>query len=329
MAARAPGQPRACSSPLTWSVLLALAAYFGGVRATRALQAVWLVGLSVSTLLIVGCALPRWRRPALVGLLLVVALDLWLAGADLAPRTPPPAEAYAQPRDSTMFVQARLGSDRFLSVASEDYELKEAPDYREWLADLPEPALTALLVTAKRNEILTPNLNLLYQLDDLDGYDGGLLPPARYLDLASLLVPRERLRTDGALISRMESLPPRRLMDLFNLRLVLTDRARDLEVDGVEYDRAVLVTLRPGERLTVERVPGRAYTALGLIGALVGASPPDGATSARLELSDAQGGVHHVALRAGRELGLAVRSGGQPGPGWAHRAPAAWLGRRR
>jgi hypothetical protein len=305
--------------------LLVLATYFGGVRATRALQAAWLVGLGASTLLIVGCALPRWRRPALIGLLLVVALDLWLAGADLAPRTPPPAEAYAQPRDSTMFMQARLGSDRFLSVASEEYELKEAPDYREWLADLPEPALTALLVAAKRNEILTPNVNLLYQLDDLDGYDGGLLPPARYLDLASLLVPREQLRPDGALISRLESLPSRRLMDLFNLRLVLTDRARDIEVDGVEYDRAVLVTLRPGERLKVERVPGRAYTTLGLIGALVGASPPDGATSAHLELSDAQGGMHSVALRAGHELGLAVRPAASSIPaGLTEVQPIGW-----
>src|SRR6185295_19241350 len=153
-----------------------------------------------------------------------------------------PVDAYAQPRDSTLFVQSRLGSDRFLSIASEEYELKEAPDYREWLADLPEPALTALLVAAKRNETLTPNLNLLYQIDDLHGYDGGLLPPARYLNLAGLLIPPGRVRADGALISRMESLPTRRLMDLFNLRLVLTDRARDLEQDGVPYDRAVLVT---------------------------------------------------------------------------------------
>ena len=106
---------------------------------TRALQAAWLVGLSceyAADRRLRAAALATAR--ALVGLVLVVALDLWLAGVRTWRRgrhhrsRPTPNRATAR-----MFVQARLGSGRFLSFASEDYELKEAPDYREWLADCP------------------------------------------------------------------------------------------------------------------------------------------------------------------------------------------------
>jgi hypothetical protein len=164
--------------------------------------------------------------------------------------------------------------------------------------------LSGFLVAAKRNEILTPNINLLYRIDDVDGYDGGLLPLRSFLRLASLLVPSERLRSDGALITRMESLPDTRLMDLLNLRIVLAGRSADVEDEGVEYDRAILKILRPGERLQLRRVPSRAYTAVGLLSSLEGQTPEDGALVARLEVSPSDGPVVAMPLIAGRDTAL-------------------------
>jgi hypothetical protein len=279
-------------------VLVWVALYFSGARATRELQLVW-IGLGLAGVALLA-ALRRLssRRPALGVLTALVAGELLAAGGDLAPRFPVPIEAYAQPRDSTMFVQARVGRERMLSIASESYELKETPDYREWFQRLPERSLEAFLVASKRNEVLTPNLNLLYGLPSPDGYDGGLLPPRRWLELASLLVPKDRLRPDGVLISRLESLPQRPLLDLFAVRAVLTNRARDDQEEGVEYDRAVLVPLEPGRRLTLERVPHRAYTSLGLISWLEGPLRAPGTVVGRVVVTDPAGADRSVPLRA-------------------------------
>lgn len=287
----------------TLLVLLAAAllVYLAGTRVARWLQFAWLALLVLGLGLAVACGRPgRARRWGLAALLAVVALELWLAGADLEPRRPVPVEAYAQPRDSTLFIQSRLEGGRFLSIASEDYELKESPDYRVWLRSLPEQSVSSFLVAAKRNEVLSPNLNLLYRLDGVDGYDGGLLPLRRYLQLASLFVPAERLRADGVLISRLESLPSRRLMDLLNLRIVLAGRSKDHLADGVQYDRSILRVLPPGERLELWRVPGPAYSHVGLISSLDGPTPADGTEAARLELARPDGAKVEVPLLVGR-----------------------------
>jgi hypothetical protein len=279
----------------------ALLVYLAGTRVARWLQLVWLSLLVLSLVLAAACSRPgRARRWGLPALLALVALELWAAGGDLEPRRPVPAEAYAQPRDSTLFIQSGLGGGRFLSIASEEYELKESPDYRVWLGGLGEQTVSSFLVAVKRNEVLAPNLNLLYRLDSLDGYDGGLLPTQRYLQLASLLVPAERLRADGVFISRLESLPSRRLMDLLNLRIVLAGRSKDHQVGGVEFDRSILRALRPGERLELERVPGRAYSHVGLISSLDGVAPADGTEVARLELAREDGTNVEVPLLVGR-----------------------------
>ena len=292
-------------------VLLWGLVYLGGVRATRQLQAVWLLVGLATLALAAGIRVARLRAVAVVGLLALLGAELWAAGGDLPPRRPVPTEVYAQPRDSTLYLQSRLGADRFLSIASEAYELKESPDYREWLADLPEQALLDFLVAAKRNEILTPNLHLLYGIDSLDGYDGGLLPLGRFLRLSGALIPPERVRPDGVLISRLDSLPARPLMDLLNLRIVLDGRSRDHERDGVQYDRSVLVELGPGETRSIERVPARAYDAVGLIAAYDGPPLPEGSQVGYLTVVGQDGQEAARPLRLGRETGPTG-----PEPGW-------------
>lgn len=297
-------------STLALLSLAGLATYLGGVRAERSLQLAWAVLGLAGLALAAGCARPRSRRLTLPVLLIAAGLELWAAGRDLPPRMPVPIDAYAQVRDSTLFIQARLGGARVLSIASEDYELKESPDYREWFSGLPSEALTAFLVAAKRNEILSPNVNLLYRIDDVDGYDGGLLPLQRWLRLAELLVPPERLRSDGALISRLDSLPPLRLMELLNLRLVLAGRSADYGDGSFDYDRSVLVRVGAGEQLSVARVPSRGSTAVGLISWLDGDPVPDGTPVAELELVESGGPGAQVPILAGRETAF-----GRPGPG--------------
>lgn len=251
--------------------------YFTGARATRELQLAWLALALAGAALVVLLALgsPTQRRAALAVLLALVAVELWLAGGDLAPRRPVPIEAYAPVRDSTLFLQSRLGDGRFLSVADESYELKEAPDLREWYAHLGPDVVTDLIVAIKRHEVLTPNVSLLYRLDAVDGYDGGLLPLRRYFELSRALVPDGNARPDGVLISRLNAVPARGWLDLLGVRAILAGRIDDLVEDGIiPYDRAIRLAVPPHGQATVARVPRRSYTHLGLLSSLVGGAQP-------------------------------------------------------
>ena len=55
---------------------------------------------------------------------------------------------------------------------------------------LPQRRIYDYVVSAKRQEILAPNLPLAWRLYAVDGYDGGLLPLARYVRLQRLFLTR-------------------------------------------------------------------------------------------------------------------------------------------
>ncbi|MCC7106274.1 MAG: YfhO family protein, partial [Chloroflexi bacterium] len=309
-------------------VLVGGGLYVGGARATRELQAAWaglalgggLLAAAVARAAVIGRRMPApslvgrrsamgsWRRrllpAATAALLLLAAVELWLAGGDLAPRRPVPIDAYAPVRDSTLFLQARTGEARTLSVADEAYELKEAPDLREWFAGLGQDVVTETIVALKRHEVLTPNLSLLYRLEDVDGYDGGLLPTRRYFQLASALLPEDQARPDGVLVSRLHGVPGRAWLDLFGIRTVLTGRNEDFVEDGlIRYDRALTRDVPLGESLTVRRVPARGYTILGLISSVAGGSAGAGSTVGCVAVEADAGACQPLVL--GRDTGRA------------------------
>src|SRR5207237_3132500 len=91
------------------------------------------------------------------------------------------------------------------------------------------------------------------------------------------------------------------------LRYVLDDKIKDALVDGVYLDRGVSVWLRPGEALSLQRLPDMQTTRVALLTAVQGdARPENGAVLGRLELYDGSGGARSLPLRAGWETASAV-----------------------
>lgn len=252
-------------------------------------------------------ALLASRRPTrplvMPALACLVAAELWFAGSELQFRSPVPPDVYVQPRDSTMYLQSRGGTGRMLSVATEEYEIKEAPDYKQWYGYLGSSALFHYMVAAKLNEILTPNIPLLYRIPTADGYDGGVLPLKRYVRLAEVLIQPEEVRADGMLRSRLTEVPSLAKLDLLGVDWVVASKITDATIDGVYYDRAISLHLAPGERRTISSVP-EDFTAseLGVLSFLKGAAqtaPGTPAILVRVEYAD--GTTADVLLRAGED----------------------------
>ena len=120
---------------------------------------------------------------------------------------------------------------------------------------------------AKQVEVIAPNLPLLFRLPAVDGYDGGLLPLGRYVQLQGLFLPPERLVPDGRLREQLQSVPEDRLLDMTGVRFVVTDKQRDLWADDVYYDLELSARLEPGQTLTLDLAgyPPFSATDLGVV----------------------------------------------------------------
>ncbi len=293
----------------------------------RRIVAEWAwIGMLTLTLAFIGWRLRRREEMAAL-LVVLTALELWLERPVIPPQEPIPAAAYGDPRSSTLFLQSLPTPGRMLSVAREDYEVKETPDYQKQYATLPPQALYNFLVATKWNEILMPNLPTEYGLDSADGYDGGVLPLKDFVELSSVLIPPERVRSDGVLLSRLTTIPERRYLDLLNLRYILDNKIKDATVDGITYDRSIEARLEPGQMLELRRLPTMPANQVGLISALAGVRDVAAGTPVgTLELEDAAGDIVRILLRAGWETAdeQAGPQGLAPGSRLTVVHPSAW-----
>jgi hypothetical protein len=181
---------------------------------------------------------PVWRRwtggMLACTVLFAIAGELYLEGLDLQRNRPVPVEAYASLRPTLMQLLARRddpGTYRIISIASSEYTPGDREDLRLSLPDLSPQALVEYISGAKYKEILAPNLPSVYQIPTIDGYDGGVLPLQRYVDLRTMLErvadvsadPRQRCRS---------SLPAggRRIRSFGSAEcaLVVTDKLHDV-----------------------------------------------------------------------------------------------------
>lgn len=168
-------------------------------------------------------ALPRIARPALAASLLVavVGAELW-AAADATParQAPPPAFTPGESVD-WLLAHGVTDQERVLSLARPEYVPASDTAVRSALSDLPENQILQVLVAQKWHDTLTPNVSLQYGLNTADGYDGGVLPLLRWLHLSSLVV--QSPRPDGVLLTRLDGLPPDRLLDLLGVRYLVSN----------------------------------------------------------------------------------------------------------
>ena len=145
---------------------------------------------------------------------------------------------------------------------------------------LPADAVERLVRAAKQMEVIAPNLPLLLGLPAVDGYDGGTLPLACYVQYQSLFLPPEQLLPDGRLREQLRQIPPGRLLDLTGARFVITDKQRVLWAEDVYYDLEQSTIVEPGEALALDLTdyPPFAATGVGIVAKATN-DVPDGLAS--------------------------------------------------
>jgi hypothetical protein len=217
--------------------------------AQRRTPAVWmLLGAAV----LASGALPHLGRPALaLGILVsLTGAELWAAAEASPGRQAPPAIVSAGPTVDFLRAREPNDGDRMLSLARPEYVPAREPALVAAAGDVPENISYAAIVAQKWYDTLTPNLPLQYGLSTADGYDGGVLPLLRWLRLSSLVVAEPR--PDGVLLSRLETPPNDRILDLLGVRYLITNEGVSgrpgLDVAADFGDLRILARPRPVPR---------------------------------------------------------------------------------
>jgi hypothetical protein len=162
------------------------------------------------------------QRLAMGALVVLAGSELW-AAADASPARQAPRPVFRSGETvEWLHSQGVTNSERLLSLARPEYVPALEPQLRMEMGDLAEPLQFAVLVAQKWHDTLTPNVPLQYGLSTADGYDGGVLPLLRWVRLSRLLVPDPR--PDGVLLSRLESVPDARMLDLLGVRYVIANQ---------------------------------------------------------------------------------------------------------
>jgi len=260
--------------------------------------------------------LPRaWlgKLPA-IGLLLgaMTAGELLWASCSLPFSDPTAPEAWSALRTAPAHIlaaqAAEIAPGRFLSMSDILFDPGDLAEIQSMFADQLSPqAIYDDVIAAKRKEIMAPNLPLAWHAYAVDGYDGGLLPLARYVQLQRLFLEPDEILTDGRLREGLDEIPPARLLSLLGVRYVITDKVHDAWIDDVFYDLSLDAALagsatEPGtmDRIVREDVPAFESTGMGLLSYLEGANEiADGTPVARIDLQTADGQALSFLLRAG------------------------------
>ncbi len=213
-------------------------------------------------------------------LLPVLALDLLLAARALPHTRPTAPQAVYDVRTASAHLlteprrtlhPAAMG--RLLSMSEITFDPGDMPDWRRILregarAQISEAAFTEFVIALKSQEILAPNLSLLWRIPAVDGFDGGVLPLKRYNAFLSLLIPPEELVPDGRVREQLQEIPPAHILELMDVRFVITDKARDVWFDGVYYDRQIGAALTADglRTLTIDVPHDFQATAVAIVG---------------------------------------------------------------
>jgi len=248
-------------------------------------------------------------QPWLLALLLVS--ELVIASRWLPHANPTAPEAIESLRTAPSHLLSDDGLHRFLSLSDITYDPGDLLDLEHLFGpQLSRDAMYDLVVASKQQEILAPNLPLLHRIQAVDGYGGGILPLARYILSQRLFLDAADVSPDGRLREQLQSIPRADLLDLFNVKYVITDKLLDVWVDGVYYDlqnRAVLGDGADAE-LTLTDLPMLKSTSLGIVAHLEeGRDLPNHFPVAEIVVSDESGRSERLLLRAGEHTSEGVR----------------------
>jgi hypothetical protein len=233
-------------------------------------------------------------------LILLLVVELFLAGRRLAYDEPTAPPAWQSMRTATAQLLADDAGQpfRFLSMSDMGYDPGDLADLEALYGQCLSPeAVYNLIVVTKMKEVLAFNLPLRYRIASVDGYDGGLLPVARYVTLEKLFLAEDEIWPDGRLRQQLRRVPEARLLSLLNVKYVITDKTQDVWIDGVYYDLEHTVPLG---RLALNELPAFKADRLGVVSYLTGtAELTDGTPVARAVITGTEGTVVSHTLRAG------------------------------
>lgn len=281
------------------------------------------------------------RAGAWIGALLLLALlagDLLLAARALPHTHPTAPEAV----DGLRSAPAHLLTDpsraaghpaatgRFLGLSTITFDPGDMPDYRRIMREgdppqLDQRAFDDLVIAQKVQELLVPNLALLWRIPSIDGFDGGVLPLQRYNAFAELLIPPDEFVPDGRLREQLQAVPATSLLNLMHVQHLITDKVRDLWFEDVYYDRQIgarLDAAHPTTQIAVGEADSLEATHLDLIAAVE--APADAPAEVRQRLTDAVIPVGEVTVygitagaaedvTAAQPLSFTLTAGGAPG----------------
>jgi hypothetical protein len=148
-------------------------------------------------------------------------------------------------------------ADRLLSLSDIFFDVGDQPEldaiYSDQLSAIAQYDNT---IAVKQQEVLEPNLPMLYGLPSVDGFDGGILPLRNFTMLSRLILPNGEETTDGRLRENLDAIPDSRWLDLFNARYLITDKVADAWLEGVFFDlQHPVQLLEGGQAAVVGRVP--------------------------------------------------------------------------
>ena len=300
---------RTCALLALALVLLGVWAVVGGYgaegeRVARLTVVGWAAaGMSAVGLLLAAVRLPRL---ATVGLLALLVVELWAAGLALPYSRATASQALTglRPAIAHLLVaeeEARGPAPRFISMSDITFDPGDLAEIEViYGPQLSTTALYDLIVAAKHKEVLSPNLPLAFGVPAVDGYDGGVLPLARYVALQRLFLPADQVSMDGRLRENLAAIPDGRWLNLFDVRYVITDKLYDAWLDDVFYDLQWGAELGPGQVAAVAHVPRFEATALGVVSYLRGVvALPNGAPVGVVEVGLGAGITRTFELRAG------------------------------
>jgi hypothetical protein len=291
---------------LTGSLLLAALMVWGilGGQTDPATIAGWIAAMALAAaLLALGVRVPRVASAGLVALTLT---ELLLSAHTLPRARATAPQSYTTIRPAATHLLAdRTGEQapgRFLSISALAFDPGDLPELRLIYGDqLSDDALYDLLIATKHREVLSPNLPLALGIPAIDGYDGGVLPLERYVNLQQAFLPEDQVSLDGRLRENLTAVPDERWLDLFDIHYVITDKVFDAWLDGVFYDLQFTARLSSQDGVSAAHVPPFEATALGLVSYLEGAADlTDGTPVGQVSIGFDDGPTSTFTLLAGR-----------------------------
>jgi len=289
-----------------------------GVRAGWPTVAGWVLVLVLALASLLATA--RAPRPATLGLLTLLVGELLAASGTLPHSRATAPQAFTSLRPAIAHLLSAGGGDggpaaRFISMSDITFDPGDLPEIEGiYGPQLSAGAFYEAVIAAKHKEVLSPDLPLAFGIPAVDGYDGGVLPLARYVTLQRLFLPEDEVSMDGRLRENLTAIPDGRWLNLFNVRYVITDKLRDAWLDDVFYDLQFGAHLGRGEAAAVAHMPRFEATALGLVSYLRGgAALPQGAVVGVVEVGFGEGVTRTFELRAGEHT-----AEGLYGPDVAH-----------